>query len=96
MDAETTHPRGKHIKAKTTSPSEMQGMVISAAGDNNALIPRLFQASLVLTHDASQSCTGCLLIPGPAGREELSDLSLRQATADAPITMPLSLSVSAC
>lgn len=79
MDAKTTHPRGKHIKAKTITPAETQVMVIAAAGENNALTPRLFQASLVLTRDASQFYTHCLLIPSLASREEHFDLSLVQA-----------------
>lgn len=79
MDAKTTHPRGKHIKAKTIAPAETQVMVVSAAGENNALMPRLFQASLVLTRDASQFYTHGLLIPSLASREEHFDLSSVQA-----------------
>lgn len=37
MDAKIAHPRGKNIKAKIISPAEMQVMVISATGENNAL-----------------------------------------------------------
>lgn len=46
----------------------MQVMVISATGENNALMPHLCQASLVLTRDASQSYLHMLLTDSKPGR----------------------------
>lgn len=63
MNAETTHPRGKHIKVRAISPIDMQLMVISAPVENNVFMPHLSQASLVSVCNASQSYGRCLLSP---------------------------------
>lgn len=74
-DTQTSHLQGKHRKAKTTTPAEMQVIVVSAGVD--ALSVELLKASVVSMHDAFQSSDYGLLIPGK--QEEHCELSLRQA-----------------
>lgn len=69
MDTQTTHLQGKHIKAKTTTPAEMQVSVVSAGVD--ALPVELLKVSAVSMHDAFQSSDYGLLIPSLAARGAL-------------------------
>lgn len=69
MDTQTTHLQGKHIKAKTTTPAEMQVRVVSAGVD--ALPVELLKVSAVSMHDAFQSSDYGLLIPSLAARGAL-------------------------
>lgn len=69
MDTQTTHLQGKHIKAETTTPAEMQVRVVSAGVD--ALPVELLKVSAVSMRDTCQSSDYGLLIPSPAARGAL-------------------------